>query len=73
MGWHGLHSSESGQGPVAGSYKHRNEPSGSRRGWEFLEYRSVASQEGLGFMVFVSCFAGVVSTDDGEKVVSGRA
>jgi hypothetical protein len=31
----GLDSSGSGQGPVAGCCDHGNEPSGSKKGWEF--------------------------------------
>jgi len=33
----GLDSSGSGQGPVAGSCEHGNEPSDSIKGWEFLD------------------------------------
>jgi hypothetical protein len=33
-----LNASSSGQGPVAGSYEHGNEPSGSIKGREFLHY-----------------------------------
>jgi hypothetical protein len=37
MGWYGLDSSTSGYGPVEGSCKHGNEPSGSMKCWEILE------------------------------------
>jgi hypothetical protein len=33
----GLDSSDSGQGPVAGSCEHGNEPSGSIKGGKFLD------------------------------------
>jgi len=33
----GLDSSDSGQGPVAPSYKHSNEPLGSIKGGKFLD------------------------------------
>jgi hypothetical protein len=36
-GCHGLDSSGSGQGPVASSYEHGNEPFGSVRGGQFLD------------------------------------
>jgi hypothetical protein len=34
----GLDSSDSGYGPAAGSCEHGNEPSGSIKGREFLDY-----------------------------------
>jgi hypothetical protein len=37
MGWYGLDSFGSGQGPVEGSTEHVNEPSGSIICWEILE------------------------------------
>jgi hypothetical protein len=36
VGWCGFGSSGSGQGPVAGSCEHGNEPSGSIKAWSFL-------------------------------------
>jgi hypothetical protein len=38
-----LDSSGSGQGPMAGSCEHDNEPSGSIKGGEFLDHPSVLS------------------------------
>jgi hypothetical protein len=40
IGWEGLDSSGSGQGPVAGCCEHGNEPSGSIKGGEFLDQLS---------------------------------
>jgi hypothetical protein len=37
MGECGLNSSGRGEGPVAGSCEHGNEPSGSTKGGEFLD------------------------------------
>jgi len=37
VGYCGLDSSGSGQGPAAGSCQHGNEPSGSIKGKEFLD------------------------------------
>jgi hypothetical protein len=37
MGRYGLDSSDSGEGPVVGSFEHGNEPSGSAKSWEILE------------------------------------
>jgi hypothetical protein len=38
MGWYGLESSCSGEGLVEGSCEHGNEPSGSIKRWEILEW-----------------------------------
>jgi hypothetical protein len=38
MGWYGLDSSVSGQEPVEGCCEHGNEPSGSVKCWEILEW-----------------------------------
>jgi hypothetical protein len=38
MGWYGLDGSGSGQGPVEGSCEHGNEPLGSIKCWEVLEW-----------------------------------
>jgi hypothetical protein len=38
MGWYGLDRSDSGYGPVEDSCEHGNEPSGSIKYWELLEY-----------------------------------
>jgi hypothetical protein len=38
MGWCGLDWSGSGEGPVEGACEHGNEPSGSIKCWEILEY-----------------------------------
>jgi hypothetical protein len=38
IGWDGLDRSSSGQGRVEGSYEHGNEPSGSLKCWEVLEW-----------------------------------
>jgi hypothetical protein len=38
MGWYGLDLSGSGQVPVEGSCEHSNEPLGSIKCWEILEY-----------------------------------
>jgi hypothetical protein len=38
MGWWGLDRSGSGEGPVEGSYEVGNEPSGSMKRWEVLEW-----------------------------------
>jgi hypothetical protein len=38
MGWCGLDRSGSGLGPVEGSCEHGNEPSGSIKCWEVLEW-----------------------------------
>jgi hypothetical protein len=40
VGWCGLDSSGSGQGPVAGSCEHSNEPLGSIKFCEILEHLS---------------------------------
>jgi hypothetical protein len=37
MGWCGLNSSGSGEGPVESSCEHNNEPSGCLKFWEILE------------------------------------
>jgi hypothetical protein len=42
MGWYGLDWLGSGQGPVEGSCEHGNEPSGSIKFWEVLEWLSFA-------------------------------
>jgi hypothetical protein len=36
MGWYGVDSSGSGQGPVEGVYEHGTKPSGSIKFWKFL-------------------------------------
>jgi hypothetical protein len=36
----GLDASDAGQGPAAGFCEHGNEPSGSIKGWEFLDQLS---------------------------------
>jgi hypothetical protein len=38
MGWYGLDRSGSGQGPVKGSCDHGDEPSGSIKCWDVLEW-----------------------------------
>jgi hypothetical protein len=38
MGWYGLDQSGSGQGSVKGSFERGNEPSGSVKRWEILEW-----------------------------------
>jgi hypothetical protein len=38
MGWYGLNQSGSGYGPMEGSCEHGNEPSGSIKHWEVLEW-----------------------------------
>jgi hypothetical protein len=38
VGKYGLDSSDSGYGPVLGTYEHDDEPSGSLKGGEFLEH-----------------------------------
>jgi hypothetical protein len=52
-----LDSSGSGQGSVADSCEHGNEPSGSIKGKEFLDQQSVllAPQEGKSSIKFVAC------------------
>jgi hypothetical protein len=37
MGWYGLDSSDSGMGPVNGSFANGNELSGSIKCWDILE------------------------------------
>jgi hypothetical protein len=50
MGWYGLDSSGSGEGPVEGSYEHGNEMLGNSR----VAAQLAASQEGLTSMELVS-------------------
>jgi hypothetical protein len=38
MGWYGLDRTGSGYGPVEGSFEHGDEPSGSIKHWEVLEW-----------------------------------
>jgi hypothetical protein len=37
MGWYGMHSSGSGEGPVAVSCEHGTEPTGFIERWDILE------------------------------------